>query len=39
MYVRNIKERFLMLNNILVVINEIYDILICKCYFKYKEMG
>lgn len=28
-----------MLKNIWIVINEIYDILVCKCYFKYKEMG
>lgn len=39
MYVRNTKERLVMLNNTLVVTNEIYDTPTCKCYFKHKEMG
>lgn len=39
MYVRNTKERLVMLNNTLVVTNEICDTPTCKCYFKHKEMG
>lgn len=39
MYVRNTKERLVMLNNTLVVTNEIYDTPTCKCYFKHKEIG